>query len=353
MDHQPHNQPARWQRMLTPVRWIVTGSLVGYLIWQANPLEIWQSLLTVDLPLLLLALVLQFIGIAISAAKWGMLLRARGHRLPYGWLLNAYLVGQFANNFLPTTIGGDALRAVQLRRRIGSLTQASASIFLERLTGFLALSLIVCLALLVAYVQVTGTPLVTDPFWLVVTVGFSLLAVGAAVLSFFAPLILQLFGAYLPAVALRPMERVAAALASYFPQGRTLLGVVLMSLLFQSLWVVIHAVCGMALGIDAPLLLYALMVPISDILGLVPVFVNNVGAREIAFTVYLTQVGVSQATALALAFLIFAVRLVVSLLGGVVVFFGGADLRITADTEPSPPAASGGSPSEPISSEAP
>ncbi len=58
------------------------------------------------------------------------------------WLLGAYLAGQFANNFLPTTVGGDALRIAQLGRRIGSYSQASASVFVERLTGFLALSLL-------------------------------------------------------------------------------------------------------------------------------------------------------------------------------------------------------------------
>jgi hypothetical protein len=48
------------------------------------------------------------------------------------------------------------------------------------------------------------------------------------------------------------------------------------------------------------------------------------------FTLYLSQIGAAQEMALALAFMIFAVRLAVSVLGGLVVLFGGADLRATS-----------------------
>jgi glycosyltransferase 2 family protein len=317
----------RWRSLLFPLRVIVSGGLLIYLIWRADPAKIWQSWKLADMRLIALVLVLQFAGIALSAAKWWVLLWARGQRQPYSWMLGAYLAGQFANNFLPTTVGGDALRVAQLGRRMGSYSQASASVFIERLTGFLALSLIACLALLISYIDVTGTSLVTTPALRWLTVGFALAAIAAMAVSFIAPRLQQRFGKWLPEAARRPMQRVADALADYAPHGRLLALVLAMSLLFQLLWIVIHVVCGWALGITtAPLLLYAVMAPITDILGLAPIFVNNLGAREVVFTLYLSQVAVPPETALALAFTIFAVRLVVSLLGGLVILFGGADL---------------------------
>ncbi|NJP04398.1 MAG: flippase-like domain-containing protein [Chloroflexaceae bacterium] len=276
-----------------------------------------------------LALVLQFVGIALSAAKWGVLLRSRGYHQPFRWLLSAYLVGQFANNFLPTTVGGDALRTMQLGRRIGSYSRSAASIFVERLTGFLALSLIANVALALTIDAFTGVQLVTSSTLHLLTIGFSLLAVIAAIGCFVAPWVEQKIGRYLPGLLQRPMHRIANALSDFFPQGQSLALVIWMSLLFQSLWIVIHMVCGQALNIDAPLLIYAVMAPITDILGLAPIFVNNLGAREFVFTTYLTQVGVEPASAIALAMMIFAVRLAVSLVGGLIVLFGGADLHVT------------------------
>ena len=87
------------------------------------------------------------------------------------------------------------------------------------------------------------------------------------------------------------------------------------------------------LGIHAPLLLYALMVPLTDMIGLVPIFVNNLGARELIFTLYLGQIGVAPAQALALAFLVFTVKLAVSLLGGLVTALGGVPMRATPDPQ--------------------
>lgn len=316
-----------WKRILNPLRYIVSGGLLVYLFWQANPMSIWQIWQQANWSLLGLAFVLQLAGIGLSAAKWGVILKANGKPQPYRWLLGTYLAGQFANNFLPTTVGGDALRAMQLGRRIGSYSQSSASIFLERLTGFLALSTIAVAALVVSYVQVTGTALVTEPWLFWVTLGFALLAIVAAVASFLAPWLHHIVGAYLPRATRDPLKKIAAALSDYFPQGGTLVVVVGMSLLFQSTWVVIHIIAGQALGIEAPILLFALMVPLTDIVGMIPIFFNNLGAREAIFILYLGEIGVSQEAAIALALTIVAIRLLASLLGGLVILFGGADLK--------------------------
>jgi hypothetical protein len=50
--------------------------------------------------------------------------------------------------------------------------------------------------------------------------------------------------------------------------------------------------------------------------------------REGVFILYLAQVGIDEATAVALALMMFGIRLLASLLGGVVMFFGGADLGV-------------------------
>jgi uncharacterized protein (TIRG00374 family) len=324
----------RWRSLLFPLRVIISGGLLFYLIWQSNPMAIWESWRNAHAGLIVLALVLQFLGVALSAAKWGVLLRARGQRQPFTWLLGAYLAGQFANNFLPTTVGGDALRIAQLGRRIGSYSDASASVFVERLTGFLALSLLATLALLASYSQIIGAPLVTSPFMQWLTLGFTLVALAGMAVSFVAVRIERAIGPRLPVIVQRPLNKLSVALTEYTPRGALLALVMALSVLFQLLWITIHVVCGWALAIDAPVLLYGIMAPVTDILGLAPIFVNNLGAREWVFTSYLSQVGVSQETALALAFMIFAVRLAVSILGGLVVLFGGADLRATRLPQP-------------------
>lgn len=336
----------QWRHILNPLRYVVSGGLLGYLILQADPAKLWEQGTSVRLDMLGLALLLQFCGIALSSLKWSVILGTRNQHQPYPWLLSTYLVGQFANNFLPTSVGGDAIRVFQLKRRIGSLSQASASVFIDRLTGFLALSLIANVALGITYTGLAGFQLtasnpadhqfLTDQVLYVITIAFTLAAIGAVAGCFSAPWILRHMGPRLPQVVQSPMEKIAHALSDYFPQGKSLIIVLALSLLFQSLWVVINMVCGLALGIQVPFIVYALIAPIADILGLLPIFVNNIGARELVFTFFLFYVGVPKATALALAFVILFVRLIVSLLGGLVVLFGGADLRITEGSSKDP-----------------
>lgn len=323
-----------WQRFLTPLRCLVSGGLLGSLIWQAKPLQIWAAWQSAHLQWLGLALLLQFVGIGVSSAKWSYLLALRGQKQPYLWLLGVYLVGQFANNFLPTTVGGDAVRAMQLGRKIGSFSQASASIFIERLTGFLALSLIANLTLALTYFGPSSLKLATSPVLQIITMGFTLLAIVIAGVSLSAAWIEQRFGQFLPALLRHRVQHLAQALTAYFPQGRSLLLTMTVSLFFQLIWVGVHVACGLALNVQAPLLLYALMSSLTDIVGLAPIFLNNLGAREMIFTLYLSQIGIPPATALALSFLVFTIRLAASTLGGGVILFGGADLR-TLSAKPS------------------
>lgn len=321
-------RPSPFHPLLSILRYVITGGLLIYLVWVADPVRIWEEWRSVHLGILLAGIVFQLLGVILSAAKWGILLYARGQQQPFMWLLRSYLVGQFANNFLPTGIGGDAVRALQLSRRIGSLSQATASVFLDRLTGFLALTCIANGAMVLLATGLVGEPLVTQEWLIVITVLVTFAAVGAVLVSLGAPWLLIRIGPWLPGIIRHPLETIAQALADYFPKGKMLLAILVFSFSFQSLWVTVNLMCGLALGIAAPWLLYALMATMTDILGLLPVFVNNMGARELVFTLYLSQIGVPPASALALAFLVLSVRLLVSVLGGVVLLIGGSDLRV-------------------------
>jgi uncharacterized protein (TIRG00374 family) len=322
-----------WRSLQLPLRILISGGLLFFLLSRADLAGIWNSWRQANFSLVLLAIALQFFGVVVSTAKWWVLLKARGQNQSFMWLLGAYLVGQFANNFLPTTVGGDALRITQLGRRINSYSQSAASVFLERLTGFLALSLLAILALVLSHFEIAGEKVVTSLWLQLLTVGFALIAFGGMVFSFIAPQLEARFGKWIPKFAQRPLNKFTTALAEYAPQGIWLFWVMALSVLFQLSWIVLHWVSGVALGIDAPFLLYALMAPITDIVGLAPIFLNNLGAREMVFTVYLSQLSVATEQILALSFLIFGVRLVVSILGGLVMLFGGADLGTKAEPE--------------------
>jgi glycosyltransferase 2 family protein len=74
-----------------------------------------------------------------SRMKWGLFLRERGVVIGFHRLFRLYLIGSFFNNFLPSMVGGDLVRAYVLGKQIESHTHSLASVFLERFTGMIAL----------------------------------------------------------------------------------------------------------------------------------------------------------------------------------------------------------------------
>jgi len=59
-----------------------------------------------------------------------------------------YLIGQFYNMFLPTSVGGDLVRSYELGKYSGRQADALASVFVERYTGVITLLLVAAVAVL-------------------------------------------------------------------------------------------------------------------------------------------------------------------------------------------------------------
>ena len=57
--------------------------------------------------------------VVLMAWRWRLLLLAKHLEAPLAWLTRTYFVALLASQFLPTAIGGDAIRAVELGRRSG------------------------------------------------------------------------------------------------------------------------------------------------------------------------------------------------------------------------------------------
>ena len=77
----------------------------------------------------------------ISSLRWSLLLRSDGVDIPVRKLFASHWIASFFNFFLPSNIGGDVYRIADVGRKSGSAMGSLASVFVDRLCGFLALSL--------------------------------------------------------------------------------------------------------------------------------------------------------------------------------------------------------------------
>lgn len=127
------SEGGRWRR------WWRLGAglalLATIVVW-VDPLRVWQALRTADPGWLCAALLSSTLANVLSAWRWRALVDWIGWRVPLVWAIAVYFRGVAANVVMPgAVVGGDLLRAWQLRRRGVQLREAGVSVVLDRLSG--------------------------------------------------------------------------------------------------------------------------------------------------------------------------------------------------------------------------
>lgn len=110
--------------------------------------ELAEYLANANISWLFAAVLIGFVVNMSSALKWAMLARVRGLHASYWRFFSYYLIGQFYNLILPTSVGGDFVRSYELGKYTDNQADSLASVFVERYTGVLVLLVVSGLAVL-------------------------------------------------------------------------------------------------------------------------------------------------------------------------------------------------------------
>jgi len=296
------------------LRAIVSVALIALMLWAYDWRAIIGKLAHLTPAFVLFAWVYYAICQWISAYRWRVLLRAKGMDVPTARLFVFYMVGMFANNFLPGGLGGDAVKAYGLYRREGSANIAVASVFVERFCGILALSVLGAVA--AAAMLVAGQP----PLMPLLVLGFVLLLAAAAAMVWSVPLA-RLLRVLLAALAPRVIRDRAIQLVetvhSYREDWRVLLRALAISVLLQGMIALFYSLVGRALGTPVPTLYFLLFLPIITMVTLLPISLGGLGVREIAMVYLFATVGVSSEDMLSISLTAHILNTALSFSGGV------------------------------------
>lgn len=321
--------------------WARLAAVVAILWWviERNGGErIAAAILGADPRWVVLAMLVFFLSILAGAWQWHLLLRIQGIDFGFSAAFRSYYSGMFLNNFLPGTVGGDALRVWdvhqrQLARREASLGKAAASTLLDRLMGFSALSVFSLLALALEFHR---QDLPRDLL-------VNLLRAAAAVSASFIMLLLLLLSrrfsraldAALRLLGLRRLGDVHAkiqdSLQAYKARWSGIGSVFLVACVVQLLRIAVHALCAAALSLSIAPAFFFSFIPLIALTAVLPLNVGGWGVPQ-GLGAYLyglpgilaaAQGAVidPRAAAAALAFLPTAVGMLVMLGGGVYFVF--------------------------------
>jgi len=101
------------------LRIAVSAALLGWLATWVDLGAVGRQLAGFGLGNVLVILALQLVNTALKSYKWQQLLAADAIELSHASAFASYMVGTFFSVFLPTAIGGDAVRAIDAGRRSG------------------------------------------------------------------------------------------------------------------------------------------------------------------------------------------------------------------------------------------
>jgi uncharacterized protein (TIRG00374 family) len=258
-------------------------------------------------------LVLVF-GQALYVFKWQLVLRAMGIPLSFSRLAEHYLIGIFFNNFLPTMIGGDAVRVYYLGRAEGYATVAT-SVVVDRALGFLSMA--AWGTMLVWWLEITTPAFVVARQVLTALCAILAIALVAAVTLRLAPLVALL--RRFPALRLvsEPLELVRKRGRPLRRRPGVLLTVLTAGLLyFLPLGWAYQTYFYLAADLTVPYQPILLVLLAIGVLSNVPISVNGIGLREQLHYLLFASLGVSKELAVGVSVIVFSQFLILSVFGG-------------------------------------
>lgn len=231
---------------------------------------------------LLPAFLLHMVGFTLVSLRWKIMLGAQGAETSFSRLFNYYIMAAFFNTFLPSTIGGDTLRAIESKKETGNTTISVMVVIVERLTGLMALVLIAACGLLIKISRTSDSP---QQVWLFLSVIIAAFAAAAfCVHPNIAPKILAWLKKFLPGKIHGFLVQAHEAVSIYFKKPGILLKALFISVIFQLNMVLYYFLIATALRQQPEPVEFMMKVPIMIFLLMTVPAINGLGVRTAGFT---------------------------------------------------------------------
>lgn len=270
----------------------------------------------------LLALVFFIVAIIVNGAKWQVLLRAQGVRVPFAAVLRFIFIGFFFNLFLPAGVGGDVMRGFGLARHTDRAADAAVSVIVDRVIGLMAYMTTAVVAAIIA-VNFTGHTELQKVEWVAI-VALAVLAVGfgALISRRLRLLVARIFEISFLA-PLRPLwGRISDAFGAYRFRYKSLLlafGIAIVGILCTTVvnWLLSQSMGGL-MSFEA----ISLFNPLIALVQTVPISIGGIGINQTAYPFFYGLAGVPTDHALAVSILMQLVTILGGLPGAVIWLLG-------------------------------
>ncbi|WP_119068342.1 lysylphosphatidylglycerol synthase transmembrane domain-containing protein [Aggregatilinea lenta] len=269
----------------------------------------------VNWSLIPLAWGLMLVSTVIKALRWGLLVRQSRMDVPFRRLLGTYLVGSFFSTVLPTSVGGDAVRAVDMASSTGRVADSTSSVLIER--GFGLLAVIGSGSLFGLFLDNGKVP---QAFILVIHGMFIAGIVGIIVLrqGWFMEPLARLMDRLKLGRFVDKVRSMHAALSGHLGRPAVLWQMLILSIVANTLTMGATYLVLTAVTDPIPVASFVPMIALTTTAELIPISIASLGVKESAYVFFLGLAGVGSAEAGMIALIMRVLTWGHALLGGIV-----------------------------------
>jgi glycosyltransferase 2 family protein len=296
------------------VRLIVSAALLYFVLRSIDLTALWARVRSMSPAWVLLALLSYVFVQAISVWRWHRLLRAQHVDVTTKTLRESIWVSLFFNNFLPSNIGGDVVRIADTASAAGSKTLATTVVLVDRALGLTALIVVAAFGAFAASLVGIHVP-GARWLWMVAAAGLLVAVPVIAIPKLTAYLLAPLRLLRKPWVDER-VRRLEDAIHRFRETPSALAGAFAGALVVQITIVAFYLLMAQGLSVPLPILLGAVLIPVSMVVQMAPLSINGFGVREAVFAFFFRRFGLPIDAAVALSLVSTGFVMGLSLIGG-------------------------------------
>lgn len=311
----PPTKTGRRKYLWHALRFIIAAGALYLAFRKVDWLELSQLLLRLNIWVSVGALGLYVASQLIFVSRWYLLLRVQSVKIGYWAAVRLHFLGLLYNNALPSSVGGDVLRAWYVTKHTDKKVEAATSVLVDRAMGVLGLFMMAAggywfvpsaarQEMLKRYAEIPIIKAMWAHKWPLAGILLVITVVGLGlILTQNGRKIVHKVVSLTSLRASAALSKIRQAVRIYYKKKLAILASLLLTFCCQGVFILGLWIVGKGIEVDTDVKYYFVFFPVSWLLGTIPLTPGGVGVVEWSVRVMFegAQVTTNHASALALA----------------------------------------------------
>jgi len=289
--------------------------LLVFLFKQVDKKSLLEIIKNADKPILSLAFFISFLIYLLCLLRWQMLLKAAKIYLPLKRIIIAFAGGVFFSLFLPSSIGGDLVRSIDLATHTKKPREVVATVLLDRLSGYVGLVIIALLAVIFGWKLIRDTSVLIS---ITIITGILFIILLALFNNFLFSKINKLLHSPTAGKIKESLRNLHQEIHIFKQHKKIIANNLILSIIIQIIGPLAFYITALSLGIKTNIIYFFIFVPIIGAITLLPISIGGLGLRDATTIYFFTKIGVSKDLAFALSLTSFLFIVIYGALGGII-----------------------------------